>query len=126
VSIALTNVLCFSGWSEAGRIVSDDVSFRRYFGNPDIAVHRQAPDGTRELLRTIGTVRDGAVSPEGFVEYLSNPGSLRVGGDPPRFLDFEVDDHSMRGEHGYFAPIKDAINAESPPPELKACPDLPQ
>lgn len=73
VSVALTNVFAMTAWVNDGRIVTDDVCFRRYFGTAEMSLFSQASDGRRELVRRLGSVRGSSISPSEFVEYLRHP-----------------------------------------------------
>ncbi|WP_437614504.1 hypothetical protein WMF20_15725 [Sorangium sp. So ce834] len=76
--IVLTNITSFTTWvTSDGFIVTDDICFRRYFGDPAINARRLGSGAEEESVVHLGDIRDSAPSPEKFVSYLHDPPQCR-------------------------------------------------
>jgi len=71
--VALTNILCFSSLASDGVIVSDDLCFRRYFGDPAIKRIHIRPDESHYSAETVGHIRQCSPNPRDFMRYLHAP-----------------------------------------------------
>lgn len=79
VCVVLTNVMCFTTWkTKDGIIVTDDVCFRRYFGDSAIVAYRRGVTIGEEHAAQLGHIRSSLPCPLDFVAYLADPPQCRT------------------------------------------------
>lgn len=78
IGILVTNLTCFTTLRTTDNlVVCDDVCFRRYFGDPSIAVYTRESTSEGRLVAQLGSIRSQPPSPTNFVEYLKAPPQWR-------------------------------------------------
>ena len=77
ICVALTNALQFTGAERDGVLVTDDLCFRRFFGEPEVVQLGIGPDGVTSR-RTGRVIRQGRASPMSLLQYLRDPPQVSV------------------------------------------------